>query len=272
MAALGRLLLREKKPEAREAARTLFQKAAELENPDGQYYLGWMLTEHAGKLRDDEQAYGWFIKAARQEHVGAQLAVATHLLAGRGVTKDREEAGEWLVRAAETQDPVAHYLLGRWREGDGEADRDRVRSSFRVAAVAGHREARFALAALLAKSAVEADKKEAVEWFAKAHEAGHRAAANRLGEMYRDGSGVLQQPDKARNLFQRAADQGNVDAMYNLARMQNDGLGGPRDTGRALLWYARAADEGHEQAVEVVGSLLNSSVKTSALGLKGFWQ
>jgi len=49
-------------------------------------------------------------------------------------------------------------------------------------------------------------------------------------------------------------------------------LGGARDTGKALKWYARAADEGHEKASEVVESLLNDSVKTSALGLKGFWQ
>lgn len=272
MAALGRLLLQEKGAEARQAARKLFQQAAQLENPDGQYYLGWMLTEHAGEPRDDAQAYGWFIKAARQGHVGAQLAVATHLLTGRGVAENKKEAGEWLVRAAQAQDPVAHYLLGRLRQDAGEADRDRVRSSFRIAAVAGHREAQFALATLLAKSAAEADKKEAVEWFAKADQGGHQAAANRLGEMYRDGMGVLSQPDKARTLFQRAAAQGNVDAMYNLAEMLNDGLGGQRDTDKALDWYARAADEGHEKASEVIGNLLNRSVKTSSLGLKGFWQ
>ncbi len=272
MAALGRLSLHDKQPEAREAARQLFERAAQLGDPDGQYYLGWMFAGHGEEQGDDAKAYGWFIKAARQGHVGAQLAVATHLLAGRGVAMDREAAGDWLVRAAETQDPVAHYLLGRLREGAGEADLDRARRSFRVAATAGHREAQFALATMLAKSAAEGGRKEAAEWFAKAHEAGHKAAANRLGELYRDGAGVSQKPDKARTFFQQAAEQGDANAMYNLAAMQNDGLGGPRDTDKALKWYARAADEGHEKASEVIGSLLNSSVKTSALGLKGFWQ
>jgi TPR repeat protein len=60
--------------------------------------------------------------------------------------------------------------------------------------------------------------------------------------------------------------------MYNLAAMQHDGLGGLRDTDLALKWYTCAADAGHERAFEVVERLLNSSVKTSALGLKGFWQ
>ena len=272
MAALGRLLLQERSPEARAAARQLFRRAAGLQDPDGQYYLGWTLTEDAKGPRDDAEAYDWFLKSARQGHVGAQLAVATHLLKGRGVAVDNKAAGEWLLRAAGTQDPVAHYLLGRWREEAGKGSVEAARSSYRIGAVAGHREAQFALASMLAKSATEADRKEAAGWFARADEAGHKAAANRLGELLRDGIGDLQQSDKARSLFQRAAERGDPNAMYNLAGMQNAGLGGARDTVKALEWYARAADEGHEKASEVIGALLNSSIKTSALGLKGFWQ
>ncbi|MCX7180848.1 MAG: tetratricopeptide repeat protein [Proteobacteria bacterium] len=272
MAALGRLLLQEKPAEARAAARQLFRRAAELQDPNGQYYLGWTLTEAARGTRDDAEAYDWFLKAARQGHIGAQLAVATHLMAGRGVAVDNKAAGEWLLRAAGTQDPVAHYLLGRWREEAGEGSVGAARDSYRIAAVAGHREAQFVLACMLAKSGAEADRKEAAGWFGKADEAGHKVAANRLGELFRDGTGDLKQLDKARSLFQRAAERGDPNAMYNLAGMQNAGLGGPRDTVKALEWYARAADEGHEKASEVIGALLNSSIKTSALGLKGFWQ
>ncbi|MDK9704394.1 MAG: SEL1-like repeat protein [Sulfuritalea sp.] len=272
MSALGRLLLQGKQPEAHEAARQLFERSARLGDADGQYFLGWMLAAPIGGQRDDATAFGWFIKAANQGHVGGQLAAATHLLAGRGVSMDKKAAGDWLIRAAETQDPVAHYLLGQLRLGAEEADLERVHSSFRVAAVAGHREAQFALATLLAKSPVDADKKEAAGWFAKAHEAGHIAAANRLGELYRDGAGVPLQLDKARSIFQQAAEQSDADAMYNLAEMQNDGHGGERDTGKALEWYTRAAMRGHKRAVGVVDSLLSSSVKLSDLGLKGFWQ
>ncbi|MFA4968311.1 MAG: tetratricopeptide repeat protein [Sulfuritalea sp.] len=272
MAALGRLLLQDKQPETPDAARQLFERAARLGDADGQYFLGWMLATQMEGQRDDASAYGWFIKAANQGHVGAQLAVATQLLAGHGMAMDRKAAGDWLARAAETRDPVAHYLLGRLRQGDGESDLDKVRSSFRVAAVAGHREAQYALATLLAKSAAGVDKKEAAGWFAKAHEAGHIAAANRLAELYRDGAGVPRQLDTARSIFQQAAEQGDADAMYNLAEMQNDGQGGARDTGKALEWYTRAAGRGHRRAAGVVDSLLNSSVKLSDLRLKGFWQ
>lgn len=272
MAALGRLL--QKMPETRDAARDLFQRAAELGDRDGQYHLACLLAGSAGERDGDDRAYKWFLKAAQQDHVGAQVAVAIHLLAGKGVAMDRKTAGEWLVRAARTQDPVAHYLLGRFRQGadDEKADPVGAERSYRLAAAAGHREAQFTLASLLAKSRAEGERKEAATWFARADEAGHKAAANRLGELLRDGVGDAQQMAQARNIFQRAADQGNLDSMYNLARMLNEGLGGSRDTGTALKWYARAADDGHEQASEVLAGLLNSSVKTSSLGIKGFWQ
>ena len=271
MAALGRLLLQERGSEARESAWQWLRLAASLNDRDGQYYLGWLLAQ-PGAAHDDAQAFQCFLKAAGQGHVGAQVAAATHLMAGRGVAKDPKSAADWLVRASATQDPVSNYLLGRLRENETGAGREKARDAYRIAATAGHREARFALAVMLAGSSAEADRKEAVEWFAKANEDGHRAAANRLGEAYRDGIGAPRQYDKAKDYFQYAANQGDAKAMYNLARMQNDGLGGSRDTDQALKWYARAAEQGHEEAAAVMDGLLNSSVKTSALGLKGFWQ
>ena len=271
MAAFGRLLLQDRAPEARESAWQWLRQAARLNDRDGQYHLGWLLAQ-PGAAQDDAQACQLFVKAAEQGHVGAQVAAASCLLAGRGAARDRKAAADWLVRAAATQDPVANYLLGRMQEAADESARIEAQKSYRTAATAGHREAQFALATLLAKSRVEADRKEAADWFAKAHQAGHKAAANSLGQIYRDGAGVKQQTEKARGYFKLAADQDNANAMYNLAQMQNDGLGGARDIDQALKWYVRAAEKGHEEAAAVVDGLLNSSVKTSALGLKGFWQ
>ena len=271
MAALGRLLLQERGPEARESAMNWLRNAARMNDRDGQYHLGWLLAQ-PGPAHDDVQAADMFLKAARQGHLGAQVAAATHLLAGRGVEKDRKAALEWLERAATTGDPVAHYLLGRLHQEKGRAGLARARDAYRIAATAGHREAQFALASILIGSREEADRKEGAAWLAKAHEAGHRAAANRLGEVFRDGVGVPQQLGKAKDYFLIAANRKDASAMYNLARMQDDGLGGARDTDQALEWYVRAAAEGHQEAAAVVEGLLNSSVKTSDLGLKGFWQ
>jgi TPR repeat protein len=271
MASLGRLLLQERGPEARESAWQWLRQAVRFNDRDGQYHLGWLLAQ-PGAAQDDAQAFQLFLKAADQGHVGAQVAVATHLLAGRGVAKDWKAASGWLARAAVTQDPVANYLLGRIQEDADGTGRTEAQKSYRIAATGGHREAQFALASVLAKSVDEADRKEAADWFAKAHEAGHKAAANSLGQLYRDGVGVAQQHDKAREYFQLAANRDNANAMYNLAEMLDQGRGGLRDTAKALDWYSQAADRGHKGALAVVARLLSNSAKTSAFGLKGFWQ
>lgn len=271
MAALGRLLLQERGPEARESAWQWLRQAARMNDRDGQYHLGWLLAQQ-GAAQDDAQACQLFLTAAEQGHVGAQVAIASHLLAGRGVAKDQKAATGWLARAAATQDPVANYLLGRVWQGGSEEDRAKAQKSYSIAASAGHREAQFALATMLAGSRAEADRKQAADWFARALEAGHTAAANSLGRLYRDGVGVVQHHDKARGYFQLGAEQGDANAMYNLARMQSDGLGGARDADQALRWFARAVEQGHEKASDVIAGLLSSSVDASALGFKGFWQ
>jgi TPR repeat protein len=83
---------------------------------------------------------------------------------------------------------------------------------------------------------------------------------------------VCSSQKRARELFLQAAEKGNIDAMYNFAEMQHAGVGGERDTFEALKWYGRAADGKHERATKVVEALLGSALKTSSLGLKGFWQ
>lgn len=270
--ALGRMLLKEKGPDGHREAWLLFETAARMNHADAQYFLGWMLAQGIEKPRDNALAYDWFLKAARQGHVGAQLAAAVHLLKGMGVAANEKLAREWLARASKTNNPVANHMLGRLYVGAKTDEKERAVEAYRVAAMAGHRAAQFELADLLAESATDEARAEAMRWLHKALEAGHKAAANRLGELYRDSGGSPPPLDKARNLFQQAAGQDDANAMYNLANMLNSGLGGQRDTEMALKWYVRAADAGNEKAAEVVAGLLNSSVKSSELGLKGFWQ
>lgn len=272
-AALGRLLLKGNGPDRYKEAWQQFEVAASQNNTDAQYFLGWMLTQGIGQQpRDHALAYDWFLKAAHQGHAGAQLAVATHLSQGLGVSANSMAAREWLVRASEKGDPVANYMLGSLHKAAGKEEHEFAIRGYRVAAAAGHRAAQYELADLLVNSASEADRMEAELWLGRALEAGHKAAANRLGELYRDSEGMPPRLDKARDLFQQAAEHGNAIAMYNLAEMLNIGLGGARDTEMALKWYVRAADGGNKKAAEVVSVLLNSSVKMTELGLKGFWQ
>jgi TPR repeat protein len=48
---------------------------------------------------------------------------------------------------------------------------------------------------------------------------------NRLGALYRDGLGVVQDYAEAREWFQKAADAGNANAMNNLGALYQNGQG-----------------------------------------------
>ncbi|MBI5107793.1 MAG: SEL1-like repeat protein [Rhodocyclales bacterium] len=266
LAALARLL-----PPGNTEVMSYLHRSANAGNPDGQYQLGHYLAA-AGVSQNLAEAGEWFKKAAAQGHVGAQVAAALLMLEGQGGKPDRQAGMAVLEKAAAMNDPVANFLLGREHLQAEKSNPDAARRPLRLAATAGHREAQYLYGALLADSKAEADKRAALEWLDKAQRAGHVAAMNRLGELLRDYVADQQHFANARELFLLAAEKGNTDAMYNLALMQNQGQGGARDTFSALKWFSRAADEKHEKAAAVLESLLGSALKTSSLGLKGFWQ
>ena len=58
---------------------------------------------------------------------------------------------------------------------------------------------------------------EAVDWFKKAAEQGHRESQFNLGMAYMKGTGVLQSFSEAAEWFRLAAIQGHPEAQYNYA-------------------------------------------------------
>ncbi|MDY0236833.1 MAG: ATP-binding cassette domain-containing protein [Gudongella sp.] len=79
-------------------------------------------------------------------------------------------------------------------------------------------------------------------------ETGDPAAQNRLGEMYRDGSGVAEDPGEAVRWFRKAADRGLPEAQLNLADMMYYGTGTEEDRAGAETWYRLSADAGNPDA------------------------
>lgn len=245
-------------------------RSAEAGNADAQYAHALELAAHADE-KSLAESHSWFLKAAGQGHLGGQIAVGKQFIEGQVVKQDATLGMSWLQRAARTGDPVANFMVGRIYLSKAESASQALKP-LKVAAEAGHRESAYLYGTLLADSKDQSGKREAVKWLEQAVSANHIAAMNRLGELLREAVDGLQQSKRARELFFQAAEKGNIDAMYNFAEMQHSGIGGERDTFQALVWYGKAADGKHERAIQVVESLLNSSIKTSSLGLKGFWQ
>ncbi len=85
---------------------------------------------------------------------------------------------------------------------------------------------------------------KAVQVWRALAEQGDPVAQYRLGAMYAEGKGVVQDDATALTWFQRSANQGNADAQYNVGASYAEGAGVGRDEVEAAKWFRRAAEQG----------------------------
>jgi TPR repeat protein len=88
----------------------------------------------------------------------------------------------------------------------------------------------------------------AVEWLARAAEAGHAAAQFKLGMFYQHGRGVAKDAFMASEWFYEAAEQGDANAQFALGVACGKGLGVEKNHEQACYWYSKAAHQGHGKA------------------------
>jgi hypothetical protein len=88
------------------------------------------------------------------------------------------------------------------------------------------------------------DYVKALELWRPLAEKGDAAAQFRVGVLYAEGKGVVQNDAEAANWFRRAAEQGNMMAQYNLGASYAEGAGVTRDDAEAARWFRRAAEQG----------------------------
>ena len=74
-----------------------------------------------------------------------------------------------------------------------------------------------------------------------------------LGNMYKNGSGVLQDYKKAVKWYRLAAKQGLAFAQYGLGVMYSEGEGVLQDDKKAVKWYRLAAEQGDARAQKNLG-------------------
>ena len=88
----------------------------------------------------------------------------------------------------------------------------------------------------------------AVEWLARAAEAGHAQAQFTLGLFYQHGRGVAKDPFMATEWFSEAAEQGDAQAQFALGVALGKGKGIAKSHEQACYWYAKAAMQGNGKA------------------------
>lgn len=105
----------------------------------------------------------------------------------------------------------------------------------------GDAEAAFRLGRYYHLETVEPDFALALKYYRIAASENHAWATNNLGLLYKNGTGVSRNDQRAYDYFLTASRQNNSWAYLNLADMTFNGRGVPRDSNRGLAWLEAGA-------------------------------
>ncbi|MEO0611969.1 MAG: hypothetical protein AAFY83_01445 [Pseudomonadota bacterium] len=97
---------------------------------------------------------------------------------------------------------------------------------------------------------------------------GYAPAQFQLGEFYKNGTYVDQNPGRARSWFQRAASGGNIFAMHRLGYLYAEGQGGSADINTAIQWFEDAANYGFVDSMFNLGTIYDPITGNSPVDIQ----
>ncbi len=239
-----------------------YRLAARQEHLQAQRKLGHCYRNGDGVSENKVQAVAWYRRAAEGGDVAARIWLGECYEHGEGVAADAVLAVEHYRKAAEEGHPHGWAELGRCAlHGIGMAmDVAQGERWLRIAVEAGweaalgelERYCFFRAESLFEQAEASSDavalEKEAAIYYRKAGELGHRRAALRMAECYRQGKGVPVDTLQAMTWYHKAARL--FEAKIALADLYYFGYGAEgktSDVREAFRWYEMAVAQ-HEDA------------------------
>ena len=108
----------------------------------------------------------------------------------------------------------------------------------------------------------------AMEDLIRAASLGYPPAQFQLGEYFKDGTFIEENPTRARTWFQRSANGGNVFAMHRLGYLYAEGKGGSADIITATEWFEQAANRGFVDSQFNLGAIFDPGPDVAPTGYK----
>ncbi|CAM5210400.1 sel1 repeat family protein [Oligella ureolytica] len=146
------------------------ESAAEAGDVAAQFQLANLYLSGAFGTSDPDKALEWYRKSAEGGYVEANIRLAELYIQGLSGKQNFDEAIKWLEKPAQQGDATAQTTLG-W-------------------------------ALIMGKQ----DYAEAAKWYKAAATQGYPEAISALGNLYYDGTGVVQDHKKALELYKQACD------------------------------------------------------------------
>jgi TPR repeat protein len=247
-------------------------------------FIGEDLHDQSKQLfesKNEEGGMQTLFKAAEKGYVPAQVELANRLVDGNGCSKDSKSGFKWASVAATSPSvtPEAMYVLGKFHYYGHGTDADKIKGVewYSKAAVAGHAGATHELAMVVERDVLPLDK--ALPWLEKSASNNDLDSIVALGNLYKNGTGVAQDSNKAVEFYRKAAEKNYAAGQHGLATMLQatdfagslrlftaaaqsghapsqvtlgflfeNGSGVPKDLGTALKYYVSAANQGDATA------------------------
>lgn len=245
-------------PKDYKRAHELYEEAGNGGIADGLCCLGWLYWEGSGVERDYKKAREYFEAGASKGSAGAKYGLAHLYEHALGVPQDYKKARELHEEAAKEGYTFALKLLGNfYYSGVGVAqDHKKANEYWKAAALKEQYEAAAAKEDACSLNTVAdfyrdglgvvvQDYEKARELYEEAAKKGYADALNGLGFIHENGLGVTRDYKKAREYYEEGASKGSVVAKGNLARLYENELGVLRDYKKARELYEEAANEGY---------------------------
>ena len=246
-----------------------YAEAAEQGRAVSQNNLGRMYEEGRGVVQSDWRAAELYAAAAKDGYAEAQYRLGRMYASGRGVPQDRKKAQKWYRKASKNGYDVppdaSRIAVSAPAATEQEAAAAAPAGTSPIVAAeetnkSDEAEVEHAPAVTEEPSTTEptgdfddglaayerGDYLTAADLWRPLAENGDPEAQYRLGELYRLGRGVPEDPAIAGRWHLQAAEQGHGMAMYYLALMYYRGRGAEweRDYVRAYVWFTLAAEQG----------------------------
>lgn len=211
-------------PQKRQSRRqNYFRRSARFGNGLAKFHLAEIYSNETSGFYDAQAAFELYIDSANDDCPLASHKLASFFENGNEklhISQDQEKALEWHRRAAKTH-PFSQYTLGKHLLEQGQSEN--VGEGLRL--VRQSAEHRYSSAQLL------------------------------LGQYYKEGQFVDQDPDLAFQWLNKAAEQAEVSAYYPTAYAFEKGIGTTVDYGKALKFYKLAAKYDDPNALLRLGKL-----------------
>ena len=158
--------------------------------------MAWAYYEGNGVSKNPTEAFRWFSKAAENDDVESQFLIGYSLVKGLGAPKDPGEGARWLQSAAYSGYAAAYEVLGElyfFGEDGVPIDYALAAKWYEEPARLGNAYAQYLMGHMYSEeSANMKNLAEAIKWFQLAANQGELKAQNRLAWMYFEGLGTEQ--------------------------------------------------------------------------------